>query len=152
MNTPHPALQKALSERPVSERSDCAVVALALVTDVPYLVAHQALALSGRKPRSRTSPDVFETALGALGFEAVAMGRYRTFLRVERVLCTWPEPILVWGHNHVAALLDGRLLEDGEFSPLRRVLGVYRIRRIGAPGISPAGRTRRRVEAREVAA
>ena len=51
----------------VGEKKDCSVKALAIATDTPYEVAHEALRLAGRKHNTGSSAQVLAKALKNVG-------------------------------------------------------------------------------------
>ena len=53
----------------ITDRNDCAVVAVAAACDVPYSVAHAALAAQGRKQFRGTRTGMTHAAVRALGFD-----------------------------------------------------------------------------------
>lgn len=126
------------------ETNDCAVVALSILANVSYEVAHAALAKAGRKSRSGTYMGTMFAALRALGC---------TITRVDpmKIVNQYPHPhynlknmtthhpvrfsgvfqhlegkFLMVTASHVAALVDGRLL-DWSQSKAMRVEALYRI-------------------------
>lgn len=56
----------------LGDRNDCAVIAVAAATGVPYKAAHEALRLAGRKAKRGTPMLATEEALAALGFNLKA--------------------------------------------------------------------------------
>jgi hypothetical protein len=107
----------------LGETNDCSVRALALVLDVSYETAHQALAVAGRARRDGVSLYAVEAAARSLGFQV--RRRYSAArLRLETgATCriTTADPGLepeAWAHlpdmmlscpEHVAAFVGGRV-------------------------------------------
>lgn len=60
---------RANAEASKNERNDCTVVAVAAACEVPYDVAHAAMAAEGRKPRRGALWCRTHSAIRALGFE-----------------------------------------------------------------------------------
>lgn len=52
----------------LNEKKDCAVVAMTVVTGLPYATCHAALLAEGRKPGRGTYANQYTAALEALGF------------------------------------------------------------------------------------
>ena len=70
MTTKFRAMNAKSGER--NENNDCSVIALAIVANVDYDYAHEALKLCGRRDRQGTFPNMFERALELIGGHYVA--------------------------------------------------------------------------------
>lgn len=110
------------------EANDCAVKALALVTGESYEMAHYALECQGRVPRDGTYTHQTLTALEELGFTWKRTGSEdipaRTAITLQRL--NWPGRYLVNYAGHVAAMVDGQVL-DWTRTKRNRILSVYKI-------------------------
>jgi hypothetical protein len=107
------------------EKKDCTVIALALLTDVEYKVAHRTMKLAGRKNRC-----------GARN------GTARKVLSKQRKITAWPVDaktaltlarelpakglFLVEMTGHVAAFINGELCDWTE-GKRKKIIAVYRI-------------------------
>lgn len=120
---------KAKSQGFTNEKNDCAVKAVSIVCDVPYAVAHKALALCGRKPRKGTPMTVTNMAMIKLGFKMEqdkSLKIPRTVKRLEN------HPTVAEGYhvavttNHILAIVNGRV-EDWTRGKTHRPLATARV-------------------------
>src|SRR6185369_1860085 len=106
------------------EQNDCAVRALALVLDKPYAEVLAACRAHGRKDRKGTYNWTSDAVLRDYGYERVTIMSkwhregmepllYKSYTSIER------DPRLAYGryligsNRHVAAMIDGKLLDYG---------------------------------------
>jgi hypothetical protein len=131
-----------------NERRDCSVKALALVTGVPYKVAHKALREAGRKARKGATWEMQRKAASSLGFRLVVVdpqkmikrypGRHNTLRHItthhmKRFHEVWKDgnSYLLHTTGHVAAVVDG-VNHDWTVGRLKRVIGLHQVIRMKA--------------------
>lgn len=138
-----------------SERNDCAVMCLALLTGVEYEEAHEVFAKLGRKHRGCSHMFEVIDAFKSLGFELqldLGGAGQKDLIReaVERLaseknynvknlttkqMVMFPDLFEHWGDcailtsGHILAFRDG-VVHDWTFSKACRVKGVYRVVRM----------------------
>jgi hypothetical protein len=108
-----------------SEKSDCTVIALAVVAKMPYAKAHKTLAEHGRQPRQPTN--VWMNAYAAVGLKLQYIDLdNRTVRSVEPELAQKyaGQKVLLQTHNHVLAW-DGKTIQDWTKGSTRRIKGAF---------------------------
>jgi len=110
-----------------NETHDCSVKATALVCNVPYSVAHEALRKAGRENRKGAYHYQTIGAISSLGFTAVKMvipPQVRTIKNAR--LATDHRSCLVFVRGHVAAMINGKV-EDWTHGRKHRITSMYQI-------------------------
>ena len=126
------------ASRAKHEKADCAVRALAVAACVAYDVAHEALALSGRRPREGTHSSTMFAGARRLVHDARWLswdvfyaidrsGRNPTITAFARAYPTGH--FLLWSRTHAFALVDGVLYDwhATHGKGLQRVTGGVRL-------------------------
>jgi len=130
----------------MNERNDCAVVAISIVTGVPYKEVHVALKDAGRKNREGTYQHESKRAIEALGFKA----RSWSFMEYQRMINSYPANhsqlhnitshhpnrfpkqwagktnLLLFSRHHVLALMDGKV-QDWSVRNSLRIVYIWEI-------------------------
>ena len=112
-----------------NESNDCAVKAIAIACNVPYKVAHKALANLGRRNRRGTLNSTIHTAIKQLGFNLECItfkvkAKTVTTLAADRAVKDGFFVAFVRGH--IAAIVNGQI-EDWTEGKRHRVRLVYKI-------------------------
>lgn len=132
--------------RAKGEHNDCTVKALTAATGLPYADCHMALAKQGRKPRKGCHfNSMGKRAAASLGWlmETVDPFDYRakTMITAERDRAFRSGRYVVQVSRHVAALIDGKVIDHSQGSR-RRIQCVYAFTPIAgfeAPTVREAG-------------
>lgn len=129
------------------ERGDCAVRAVAALTDTPYEKVHAMMAAQGRRHGKGTPWDIIWSTLNALGFKAVRRsdyefirqypGSHATALRSvtthhpDRFPAVWKDGkrYLMSTPRHVLAIIDG-VNHDWTRGKACRAKGIWEITKI----------------------
>lgn len=120
-----------------NETNDCAVKALAIACNVAYSTAHAMLKKHGRKDRKGTFHYTTFAAIKELGFEAVKVDRL-TARTVKTVGRSYKDGrYLVFVHRHVAAMVDGKIIDWTE-GRCHRIKSLYKIVDANAPVVEPS--------------
>lgn len=134
--------------RALNENNDCAVIAIAAATGLPYVQVHAALAAEGRKPRRGTHIFRSKSALKALGFEAIpvpaaefikrypgghANARFVTSHHPQRFHKVWADghSYVMRNRGHMWSVLNG-VNHDWCAGRCLRVQDIYRIVRVAS--------------------
>lgn len=112
-----------------NESNDCAVKAIAIACNVPYKVAHKALANLGRRNRRGTLNSTIHTAIKQLGFELECItfkvkAKTVTTLAADRAVKDGFFVAFVRGH--IAAIVNGQI-EDWTEGKRHRIRLVYKV-------------------------
>jgi len=131
----------------LNERNDCAVRAVAALTETPYEQVHAMMAQVGRKHRRGTHRWTIWSTLRALGFETERCmstdfirrypGSHATALRSvtthhpDRFPAVWKDGqrYLMFTSGHVVAIVDG-VNHDWTRGKAHRAQEIYRVTRI----------------------
>lgn len=119
----------------INEKSDCAVKAVALVTNNDYHTSHQTLTRCGRAFRKGTPFSQTLMALKELGYraEVVQSGplmRIKTVRKLDRPLKILPkDPYLIRVNKHILAAVNGKV-QDWTEGRCHRILEIYKIHEI----------------------
>ncbi len=143
-------IQSSRAQAGFRENNDCAVVAIAAATGVPYAAAHAALKAAGRKDCRGTFIHQTQKALLALGFRMINVPmssviatfpsphnnlKTITSHHPERFAKVWPRgAFMLRSRRHILAIVDG---VNCDWSKGRSLRGVdfYRIEPAnGSPG------------------
>lgn len=120
---------KAKSQGFTHETNDCAVKAVSIVCDVPYAVAHKALALCGRKPRKGTPMHVTNTAMIKLGYKMeqdMWLKIPKTVNRLENHPTVSKGYYVAITTDHILAIVNGRV-EDWTRGKTHRPLATAKV-------------------------
>ena len=113
--------------RSVNEWNDCTVKAISIACDVPYKVAHKALANEGRRNRCGCYGHQQKAAIKALGFKVEMKDvTAKTMGTVARDKAVQDGHFLVYVRAHVAAVVNGKV-EDWTEGRRHRVISVYKV-------------------------
>lgn len=140
------------ARKALNEKRDCTVVALTVVTGLPYHTCHAALKEAGRKDRRGAYASDYITALKALGFavrrwtsaEMVAMSRSYwdvygknvaglTSHHPRRFPKCWEGkgPLLFRSRGHLAGVDANGVVHDWSINRSLRLIDVYSVEKIG---------------------
>lgn len=102
----------ATDSNKMGEKNDCAVVAVAILTNTPYPDVHKVFTRLGRKQGGRTSFRLVFAAITALGCH-VSPAASRCYAKTVKGLpAALPRGrFLVETSGHVLALVDGKVLD-----------------------------------------
>lgn len=127
-----------------NERSDCTVVAIAIVTGKSYTQSWDALAAAGRQPRCGATRDKQRKALAALGYKArrvqpdYFINQYPEVHKRQLKNVTSHHPdrfphvfqngkvYMMFNRKHVAALVDGKL-HDWTRGTRKKIVEIWEI-------------------------
>lgn len=110
-----------------NEHKDCTVKAIAITCDVPYKVAHKALANEGRKPRCGSYRHQQARAIKALGFDLERIKvTAKTMVKVKGDSAVSKGYYLAYVRGHVAAVVNGKV-EDWTDGRRHRIQQVYKV-------------------------
>lgn len=111
----------------LNEHNDCSVKAIAIACDVPYKVAHKALANLGRRERRGVFNHTIYSAINQLGFsmECVKV-KAKTTATLPNDPAVQEGFYVVFVSGHVAALVNGNI-EDWTKGRRNRVKIVFKI-------------------------
>lgn len=134
-----------LESEAAGERNDCAVKAVALLTDTPWTKVRDYMNAAGRKPRRGTPWPVIMSAIRHFGYEPVLVAsfefirRYRPNASVHSMLHVtthhpdrfnrvWKDGCryLLDTRTHVAAVIDG-VNHDWTKGRAKRVRAIFKI-------------------------
>ena len=127
-----------------SETNDCTVKAVSIVCDVPYHVAHKALALQGRVNRRGAYPKQIEKAIESLGFKSVQINDIKaaTCTTLARDPAVYKGFFFAYVKRHILAVVDGKIEDWTATNCRRRLEGVYRV----VPAVSRKERAERKAK------
>ena len=109
----------------MSEYNDCAVKAIAC--DVPYRVAHKALANEGRSKRKGSSMFWILSAVKKLGYKMEAVETdAKTITTLPRDKALGKGHYIAYVSRHVAAMVNGHV-EDWSEGRRNRIITVYKV-------------------------
>ena len=110
-----------------NERNDCTVKAISIACDVPYKVAHKALANEGRKPRCGSYRHQQARAIKALGFDLEPIKvTAKTMVKLKSDTAVDTGYFLAYVSGHVAAVVNGKI-EDWTDGRRHRIQTVCKI-------------------------
>jgi hypothetical protein len=117
----------------MGERRDCAVKAVAAVTDTHYVDVHGLMARFGRKARQPTLTVISRRVLAALGFhtkDVTDCYKSKTIRTLGREMKYQAGTYLVWtssGH-HILAIVDGQVCDwtEGRCHRIHKIERVFR--------------------------
>lgn len=107
----------------ISEKSDCTVIALAVVAKIPYAKAHKQLADHGRLPRKGVTQSVWMSAYASAGLELKPISINAKTVRsaeVELAQRFQGQKVLLHTPGHIAAW-DGKEIQDWSKGSTRKV-------------------------------
>lgn len=139
-----------------SEKNDCSVKALSVVTGLPYSQCKAALDEAGRKPKDGAYHWQMEKAAELLGYRMVPLphtwmrdmiasypGAHKNLRHVtthhpRRFRKQWRdvEPLIVHTSHHYASFKDGQI-HDWTINKAIRVISLFRLELIGAEAPPP---------------
>lgn len=128
----------------MGETNDCAVKAVALVANVSYAQAHEALKQRGRKARRGAYTHDIIKAVRAAGKEVILVDQRSIIAHYPSPHCNvlkgltthhprrfnkvWPKGrYLMFVARHVAAVIDGEL-HDWTVNKAKRVVALYQVK------------------------
>ena len=115
------------------ETSDCAVIALAIVTDLTYGAVHKLLEQTGRKARSITHRGHINNALDFLDIKTRDVTKQyhtlgaKTIRTLGRVMAGREGIYLAYTHDHILAVKDG-VLHDWLAGRTHRIVTILKLR------------------------
>jgi hypothetical protein len=127
-----------------NETNDCTVKAVSIVCDVPYHVAHKALALQGRVNRRGAYPNQIEKAIESLGFKFAHLVYVKaaTCATLARDPAVYKGFFVAYVKRHILAVVDGKIEDWTATSCRRRLEGVYKV----VPAVSRKERAERKAK------
>lgn len=111
------------TSRSISEKSDCTVIALAVVAKIPYAKAHKQLADHGRRPGKGATRDVWMSAYKSAGMDLQPIEiNAKTVRSAEAELAQrfQGRKVLLHTPGHIAAW-DGKEIQDWSKGSTRKV-------------------------------
>jgi hypothetical protein len=118
----------------MQETKDCAVIAIAIVADLPYRYVHSLFEQLGRKPQSITKNTWIDQSLKFLNLKTKNVTvRYRhrlgakTIRTLGRVIADCKGVYLAYTCDHVMAIKDG-VIHDWLNGRLHRIVRVLQLR------------------------
>ena len=126
------------------ETNDCSVKAVSIVCNVPYHVAHKALALQGRVNRRGAGSWQIEKAIETLGFKVVQINNVKaaTCATLARDPAVYKGFFFAYVRRHILAVVDGKIEDWTATNCRRRLEGVYKI----VPAVSRKERAERKAK------
>jgi len=110
-----------------NEYNDCTVKAIAITCDVPYKVAHKALANEGRRNRCGSYRHQQVNAIKALGYDLEPVEvTAKTMTKIKSDAAVSAGYFLAYVRGHVAAVVNGKV-EDWTDGRRHRIQKVYKI-------------------------
>jgi hypothetical protein len=110
-----------------NEYNDCTVKAIAITCDVPYKVAHKALANEGRKSRCGSYWSQQVRAINSLGYALETVGHTaKTINQVKSDRVVQNGYFLAYVRGHVAAVVNGKV-EDWTDGRRHRIQKVFKV-------------------------
>ena len=127
-----------------NETNDCSVKAVSIVCDVPYHVAHKALALQGRVNRRGSGSWQIEKAIETLGFQVVQINNVKaaTCTTLARDPAVYKGFFFAYVRRHILAVVDGKIEDWTATNCRRRLEGVYKV----VPAVSRKERAERKAK------
>lgn len=111
----------------IGEKKDCAVRAVAAVSNLPYMYVHAMFAKHGRKPKRGTDKWVITNVLKELNIWVEQYTNYhaRTIVTLGREL---PKKgrFLVWVRGHILAAVDGEIV-DWTKGRRHHIIGIEKV-------------------------
>jgi len=126
------------------ETNDCSVKAVSIACDVPYHVAHKALALQGRVNRRGAYHRQIEKAIESLGFKFAHLVNVKaaTCATLARDPAVHKGFFVAYVKRHILAVVDGKIEDWTATNCRRRLEGVYRV----VPAVSRKERAERKAK------
>ena len=113
--------------RDANEHNDCTVKAISIACDVPYKVAHKALANQGRRKRCGSYWHQQSKAIKSLGYKVEAVQHTaKTINQVKSDEVVQQGYFLAYVRGHVAAVVNGKV-EDWTDGRRHQVKVIYKV-------------------------
>lgn len=126
-----------------SETNDCSVKAVSIACDVPYHVAHKALALQGRNNRRGAYEWQIHRALQSLGFDIrIVNATAASCATIARDVKVQKGFFIAYVSRHILAIVDGKVEDWTATNCRRRIQSVYRV----VPAVSRKERAKRKAK------
>ena len=126
-----------------NETNDCTVKAVSIACDVPYHVAHKALALQGRVNRRGAMEYQIHKAIQSLGFDIrIVLTTAASCATIARDAKVQKGFFIAYVPRHILAIVDGKIEDWTATNCRRRIQSVYRV----VPAVSRKERAERKAK------
>ena len=113
----------------LSETRDCAVIALAILTGLPYAIAHREMKSEGRKDRGSSDLRMLMSALSRCWLRGMERTPIKgiTVATFHKRMAGSTGRYLIRTSGHVAAFVDGQV-QDWTQDRRHRIIEVYKLK------------------------